>query len=62
MFTPQVAVTKETVTVTELRVKELVEDNEYTFRVTAHNLAGPSKPSLPSEPFTARDPWSMYFI
>jgi ADP-ribosylglycohydrolase len=41
-------------------VPELVEDNEYSFRVLAENTVGQSLPSDPTKPITARDPWREY--
>ncbi|GFO38541.1 titin, partial [Plakobranchus ocellatus] len=52
-----VAVNKEPITATEMRVADLMEDNSYQFRVSAVNKAGPSKPSEPSPTIKAKDPW-----
>ena len=41
----------------KLKVEELVEDNEFMFRVIAENKVGPGEPSQPSKPVMARDPW-----
>lgn len=61
-ITPRwIAVNKEPVSSTELRVPDLVEDNTYQFRVTAINQAGPSKPSEPSPTIKAKDPWSKHY-
>ena len=53
-----VAVNKEPLSATELRVTDLIPDNSYQFRVSALNKAGPSKPSEPSPSITAKDPFS----
>ena len=52
-----VAVKKEPISATELRVSDLKEDNTYQFRVSAVNKAGPSKPSEPSPSIKAKDPY-----
>lgn len=53
---------KEPVTETSLHVKDLFEDMVYEFRVTALNKVGAGKPSPPSVPYTAKNPWSkLYF-
>lgn len=44
-----------------MRVNDLEESLTYQFRVIAENKAGPSKPSEPSQPFKAKDPWGNYF-
>jgi len=53
-------VNKQPVTELKLKVEELVEDNEYIFRVVAENKVGPGQPSEPTKPVMARDPWRMY--
>jgi len=45
----------ETTTYTD---KEVVEDTEYQFRVCAENKVGVGPPSEPTDPVTAKDPWS----
>jgi len=45
---------------TSLDVRDLFEDTVYEFRVTAVNKMGAGKPSAPSKPITARNPWSTY--
>ncbi len=42
---------------TMYKVKDLVEDEEYEFRVVAENEAGESKPSETTGSFTAKDPF-----
>ena len=50
-------VNKQAVAELKLKVEELVEDNEYIFRVIAENKVGPGEPSQPSKPVMARYPW-----
>ena len=38
--------------------KEIVEDTQYMYRVLAENKVGPGPPSEPTQPVTAKDPWS----
>jgi titin len=49
---------REPVVGTSLDVRDLFEDTTYEFRVTAVNKMGAGKPSEPSKPITARNPWS----
>ena len=51
---------KEPVPDTSLAVKDLFEDMVYQYRVTAVNKMGAGKPSDPSLPITARNPWSQF--
>ncbi|XP_074642623.1 twitchin-like [Tubulanus polymorphus] len=48
---------KEPIPELSLNVTDLVESNDYEFRVSAENKAGIGEPSPPSKPFTAKDPW-----
>ena len=50
---------KDPITDTSLVVKDLFEDMVYEYRVTAVNKMGAGKPSDPSLPITARNPWSQ---
>lgn len=43
------------VTDTTFTVKDLIEGEEYEFRVAAENKAGPSKPSAPSKTVKAEE-------
>lgn len=43
-------------------VTDLAEGNEYEFRVIAENAAGMSKPSQPTSPIKAVDPYSESFV
>lgn len=38
--------------------KEVVEDTTYLYRVIAENKVGPGPPCEPTQPVTAKDPWS----
>ena len=51
-----VRVTKELITEAKYQVKELLEGNEYEFRVMAENSIGYSVPSVPSKPVICHDP------
>ena len=53
-------VNKAPVSELSLLVDDLVEDNEYQFRVVAENKVGPGEPSQPTAPVMARDPWRKY--
>jgi len=48
--------------VTELKftVSDLVEDNQYQFRISAENKVGVGPPSSPCPPFAAKDAFSKY--
>jgi len=50
---------KDPVPDTSLVVKDLFEDMVYEYRVTAVNKMGAGRPSDPSLPITARNPWSQ---
>lgn len=54
-----IKITKKLVPELSMPVKDLEESLTYQFRVIAENKAGPSKPSEPSQPITAKDPWGM---
>ena len=54
-------VTRDAISDTTFKVTDLIEGNEYEFRVAAENKVGTGPPSEPSEPFTARDPWGKSF-
>jgi len=52
-----VFITREPVRETTFAVRDLYEDTQYEFRVSAENKAGCGQPSLPSMPVLTRDPW-----
>jgi len=52
-----IKISKELVTELSYTASELVEDNEYVFRVTAENKVGPGPASEPTKPVLAKDPW-----
>ena len=54
--------TKAPVRETSLRMDDLQEGTNYQYRVIAENKAGPGKPSAPSEPFAAKDPWGKALL
>ena len=45
----------------DLKVKKLLEGNEYLFRVSAVNKVGKSKPASIDEPVTAKLPFGEWF-
>jgi len=51
-------VNKSPVSKCQLDIKDLIEFNEYVFRVTAENEAGPGKPSAATGTIVAKDPFS----
>lgn len=55
-----ITLTKEPLNALTTEIKDLEEGMEYEFRVSAVNKIGTGEPSLPSKPFTAKDPWSKY--
>ena len=53
-------VNKDVVEELTFKVEELIEENEYEFRVMAENKVGVGPPSSPSKPVIANDPFSKY--
>jgi len=51
-------ISKGSVAELKFTVNDLVEGNEYQFRVSAENKVGVGLPSSPSPPFAAKDPFS----
>ena len=52
-------INKNPITDTRYTVKNLVEDEEYEFRVVAENAAGTGKPSDTTGSFVAKDPYTI---
>ena len=52
-----VFVSKMAIKETSFKVTDLMEGNEYQFRVAAENKVGKGPCSVPSDPITAKDPW-----
>lgn len=50
-------VNKDPITELTITVPELIEGNEYTFRVSAINKVGQGEPSMPTNPKMAKDAW-----
>ena len=53
-----VVANKEPVTDVTTTLGDLVDGNEYEFRVTAENKVGQGAPSEPTKPVLAKDPWT----
>ncbi len=51
---------KDLITELTLTVTDLIEDNEYEFRIIAENKIGQGPPSSPSKPFVSKDPWGEF--
>ncbi len=52
--------TKELVTELTYKVTDLLEGNEYEFRVFAENKVGPGEPSSPTPPIVAKNPYGKW--
>ena len=52
-----IRITRNAVTETTFKADDLIEDNEYQFRIVAENKAGEGPPGPSSKPMTAKDPW-----
>ena len=46
---------------TTYKQTDLIEGTEYQYRVIAENKVGPGKPGPASKPFTAKDPFGIYY-
>ena len=55
-------VTRTPIVGTKLGVDDLIEGEEYEFRVLAVNEAGTGKPSLGSGPIKIKDPYGKIFV
>ncbi len=53
-----IRITRHPVEDTYYKVTDLIEDNDYQFRIVAENKVGTGEPGPASEPITAKDPWS----
>ena len=52
-------ITKTAVTDLTYKVTDLIEDNEYQFRILAENKVGTGPPGPASDDVLAKDPWGM---
>jgi len=57
-----IRITRQPVPDTRHRVTELVEGNEYQFRISAENGVGVGPPGPESESIVAKDPWGQFAI
>ena len=57
-----IRVNKELIETLSYKDTDLIEDNEYEYRVMAENIVDVGPPSEPTKPFEARDPWSKIII
>lgn len=57
-----IRITKEALKDMKYQDENIIEDNEYEYRVMAENKAGIGAPSKPSAPVLAKDPWSKYTL
>lgn len=55
-------ISKGSVTELKFSVTDLVEGNEYQFRISAENKVGVGPPSSPCPPFVAKDAFSKQFL
>ena len=55
-------ITKASIPDTCYEVKELIEDTEYVFRITAENKVGEGPAGPKSEPVVAKNPWGEFNI
>jgi len=56
-----VKITKKVVTEITYSDTEVLEDNEYEYRIIAENKIGKSEPGPSSKAVTAKDPWGKQF-
>ena len=57
-----VVANKKPVTDVTTTLGDLVDGNEYEFRVIAENKVGQGAPSEPTKPLMAKDPWSKFIL
>ena len=55
-----IRITRQPVPDTRYKVTELVEGNEYQFRISAENSVGTGPPGPESDSILAKDPWGQY--
>ena len=55
-----IRITRQPVPDTRYKVTELVEGNEYQFRISAENSVGIGPPGPESDSVLAKDPWGQY--
>jgi len=55
-----IRITRQAVPDTRYKVGELVEGNEYQFRISAENSVGVGPAGPESDPIIAKDPWGLY--
>ena len=53
-------VTKEAISELTFSDTEVIEDNEYSYRIMAENKVGVGAPCSPTKPVIAKDPWRTY--
>ena len=53
-------VTKEAISELTFTDKEVIEDNEYKYQISAENKVGVGPPASPSDSVTVKDPWSKF--
>jgi len=57
-----IRITRQPVPETRYTVSELVEGNDYQFRVAAENAVGVGPPGPESDSITAKDPWGQLLL
>jgi len=55
-----IRITRQPVPDTRYKVTELVEGNEYQFRISAENRVGTGPPGPESDSIIAKDPWGQF--
>lgn len=57
-----IRITRQPIPDTRYKVSELVEGNEYQFRISAENSIGIGPPGPESDSIVAKDPWGRYTV